>query len=242
MGSQSPRPGQGFEGSISNLSLPDVIQLQGQNRFSGSISVAYDGGEGVIFMQGGEVVHAEAGPLRGEDAFTAILSWPAGNFVVHPNVSTVSRTVEKGLNHLLLDAHRRMDEAQRANPDASPSAGRAPGAQRGGATTTRKVRTVPGVTCAVVLDRGGNVLSDGGPAEESLAAKSLHLTSTIASEIGEALQLGELQQASMSSQAEQLLLFRSRDNYLAVSIAGGRSLADVEAGIRQALGTKPGGA
>lgn len=242
MGSQSPRSGQGFEGSISNLSLPDVIQLQGQNRFSGSISVSYQGEEGVIFLQAGEVVHAEAGGLRGEDAFSAIVGWPAGNFVVHPRVSTVSRTVQKSLSHLLLDAHRRIDEARRGIPDDPPPPEQSPEAQRGVVATTKKVRAVPGVTCAVVLDRGGRVLSEGGQAEELLAARSIHLAGTIASEIGEALQLGELQQASMSSQAEQLLLFRARDNYLAVSVAGGRSLADAEAGIRQALGAKPGGA
>ncbi len=137
MGSQSPRPGQGFEGSISNLSLPDVIQLQGQNRFSGSISVAYRGEEGVIFLQAGEVVHAEAGGLRGEEAFSAIVSWPAGNFVVHPRVSTVSRTVQKSLSHLLLDAHRRIDEARRGLPDDPPPPEQTPEAQRGVVATTK---------------------------------------------------------------------------------------------------------
>jgi len=235
----SSRAGQGFEGSVSNLSLSDVLQLQGHNRFSGSIGVSYQSLEGVIFLQAGEVVHAEAGELRGEDAFSEILGWPAGNFVVHPNVGAFTRTVQKSLSHLLLDAHRRLDESRKAPPPPPPpSRGQAPGA---GATVTRKVRAVPGVTHAVLLNRDGTLLSEADPAEELLAARGLYLAATIASPLGEALQLGELQQASLNLPPEQMILFRSRDSYLAISVAGGTSLAEAEVGIRQALGPKPGG-
>lgn len=234
------RAGKGFEGSVSNLSLSDVLQLEGQNRFSGSISVSHESLEGVIFLQAGEVVHAETGVLKGEDAFAEILGWPKGNFVVHPNVGTFSRTVQKGLSHLLLEAHRRFDESRKAAPAAPPPGRTPPAAARGAAAVTGKVRAVPGVTQAVLLNSAGTVIGDASPAEELLAARSLYLATTIASQLGETLRLGELLQASLSSPAEQLLLLRSRDSYLAIGIESGTSLASAEAGIRQAL-SKPGG-
>lgn len=66
----------GFEGSISNMGLSDVIQLEGQNRFSGSIAIAYFDHEGHLFFLDGEVVHAEVGSYSGEDAIRQIMAWP----------------------------------------------------------------------------------------------------------------------------------------------------------------------
>lgn len=238
-----PRAVPGFEGFLSNLALPDLLQLHGQNRFSGSIVVAYEGLEGLIFLQNGEVVHAEAGDLKGEDAVCAILGWPTGNFVAHANVSTFSRTVQKGLDHLLLDAHRRIDEVRKrqAAAPARPE-GRAPPAEKHGPPgVVTKVRAIPGVTYAVLFNRDGVAMGDPSPAAESLAARSLHLASAVASPLGQALGLGDLHLAAVSSQGRQFLLFQSRDTYLAASIADGLALAEAEAAIRRALGTGPAG-
>lgn len=237
---------QGFEGSVSNLGLADIIQLEGQNRLSGSISVAYEGREGSLFLQAGELVHAEAGELRGEAAVYEILSWPTGSFGVHPNVATFGRTIQKNLSHLLLEAHRRMDEAGRApRPPAPPAPPPAPPAarqeQRPVPTIAEKVRAVPGVAYAVVLDKNGASVGDASPAAEALAANGFYLASMIARPIADALGLGELVQATVSSPAEKLLLFHSRSNYLGVTVAAGASLPDTEAGVRRALGLKTNG-
>ena len=102
----------GFEGSMSNLTLTDVIQLEGQNHFSGSVLVVFQEQEGQIFFQQGEVVHAEAGSHSGEEAFYRILGWPGGSFKLHPNVSSLHRTVHKHREHLLLTAHQWLDESR----------------------------------------------------------------------------------------------------------------------------------
>ncbi len=237
------RAAPGFEGFLSNLSLPDLLQLHGQNRFSGSIVVSYEGMEGVIFLQSGEVVHAEAGDLKGEDALCAILGWTTGSFVAHANVSTFARTVFKKLDHLLLDAHRRIDEVRKTAGSAPPrQEGRPPPpARRSAPGVVAKLRAVSGVTYAVVFNRDGIVIGDSSPTAEALAARSLYLVSTMTGPLGQSLGLGDLQLAAVSSQGRQFLLFQSRDSFLAASVADGISLADAEAAIRRALSADAGG-
>lgn len=227
----------GFEGFLSNLSLPDLLQLHGQGRFSGSIVVSNDGQEGLIFLQNGEVVHAEAGDIKGEDAFCAILAWPTGNFVAHANVSTFARTVFKGLDHLLLEAHRRIDELKKASAGAParPQGSVPPLPRPSTPAVVTQLRAIPGVTYAVVFNRDGIAIGDGSPTGEALAARGLYLVSSLSNPLGQALGLGDLQLASVSSPGEQFLLFRARDAYLAASISEGASLADTEAAIRRAL-------
>jgi len=201
----------GFEGSLSIISLTDILQLEHQTRFSGSIVISNGELEGRVFLQDGEVVHAETGALKGEDAIGVILSWHTGSFVAHANVSTVACTIDKGLDHLLLEVHRRIDEQRNTGPGALPSP-RAPspsgaGARRAAPGVLEKVRAVPGVSYAVLFDRAGVARADPSSMAESLAAESLYLVSMIASPIGEALGLGELRQVAARSERDQLLLF-----------------------------------
>ncbi len=234
----------GFEGSLSIISLTDILQLEHQTRFSGSIVVSNGELEGRIFLQDGEVVHAETGALKGEDAIGVILTWHTGSFVAHANVSTVACTIDKGLDHLLLEVHRRIDEQRKTSPDALPSP-RAPspsGARRAAPGVLEKVRAVPGVSYAVLFDRAGVARADPSSMAETLAAESLYLVSMIASPIGEALGVGELRQVAARSERDQLLLFKSRDTYLSVSVAGSSSLVEAEAAIRRALNIDAGGA
>ena len=66
----------GFEGAVAGLTLPDVIQMNALNRFSGCISVHFGQHAGLIFFRDGEIIHAEQGEKTGEDAFYEILQWP----------------------------------------------------------------------------------------------------------------------------------------------------------------------
>ncbi len=109
----------GFEGSLAGLGLSDVIQLKVQSGFSGCIAVQNGQDRGLIFFRDSEIVHAEQGGKTGEDAFCDILEWPNGRFSLQPNVSTTRSTIHKKWQHLLLDAHRILDE-RRAGRSRQP--------------------------------------------------------------------------------------------------------------------------
>jgi len=238
---------EGFAGSVAAMSVADVLQFQRASQFSGSIVFSHEGRQATVFFQAGEVIHAEEGAARGEEAIRAILSWPSGNFQAHPNVSTFSRTIHKGLEHLLLESLRRIDEARTGSMPLAPTPAPSPRPpadappRRSPPSAALKARAVAGATYAVVL-RGRQLVGDASPQAEALAARSVYLLAMISAPLGKALGLGELASAALSSQqGEQLLLFHSQEAHLAVSVTAGEPLYETEAAIRRALSTRASG-
>ncbi len=83
---------EGFHGDVTGLSLSDVIQLNGQNGFSGCITVQHGSRTGRIFFREGKIIHAEQAGKSGEEAFYDIMEWRSGHFSLERNVSTTSHT------------------------------------------------------------------------------------------------------------------------------------------------------
>ncbi len=251
---------QGFAGSVTALSVVDVLQLQCGNRFSGSIVFSHQGLEAAVYFQHGEVVHAECGEARGEPALGAILAWPSGAFQAHANVATFARTIDKRLDHLLIDGLRRLDEERKARGEAPPGRPAAPptpprsqamtppptppparpAATSAGPAAAVRARAVPGVSYAAVL-RGGAPLQDPGPEAAALGARGSFLLGMLAAPIGKALGLGEVSRAALSTRhTDQLLLIHAQDVYLALSISPEAALGDTEAAVRRAVAARPG--
>jgi hypothetical protein len=226
----------GFGGSVSNLLLSDVLQLEGQNRFSGAVSVTWDGRKGRLFFQSGEIVHAESEGLEGEAAVVTMLGWPGGGFSIEANVSTVARTISKRLSHLLLDVHAAIDHARAGiGPGAPDASGQPEPPEENPMTITEAVRALPDVSYAVSLSPEGTPVGDVSPQAESLAAKGIFLATLMGTPVGAAFGLGELKVAALHAGREPLLLVRTREHFLCASLLPGGSLEETETAIRDLL-------
>ncbi|HJW33024.1 MAG TPA: DUF4388 domain-containing protein [Holophagaceae bacterium] len=223
----------GFAGAVSNLTLPDVIQLEGQNRFSGSIQVLFQEQEGQIYFQDGEIIHAEAGSFGGEEAFNRILGWPGGSFHLHPNVTSLRTSIKKHRDHLLLSAHQWLDESRMAAPPESRAD--TPTPARRAQDILQTIDAVPGVAHAVLMDAEGALKGEPGALGEALGAKGFYLATQISGPIGEALGLGDLQAAAAHAGPDKLLLFKSKGSYLTVRLTLDVGPEEAEAGIKRAL-------
>ncbi len=224
----------GFEGSVSNLLLTDVLQLEGQNRFSGSITVTWSDREGRLYFQGGEIVHAEAGGLEGEIAVLEIIGWPQGTFSVHQNVSTFSRTIHKRLSHLLLDVHAQLDDIRAGRVHEPLADDRRPAeVEERRMTIAERIRNLADVSYAVLMSPNGTPVDDASHHAEALAARGLFLATLMGAPVGSAFGLGELQSVALHSSREPLLLFHLRDQFLCVSVLPGTSLEETEIAVRQ---------
>lgn len=237
----------GFQGEIAGLSLADVIQLKGHNKYSGCITVEYQDQRGAIFFVDGEIIHADQGKHSGEEAIYAILKWPGGNFALSPEMSTNVCTIHCSLNFLLLEAHRRMDEEaheevesfkdvieqserrQQPRQPAEPAA-----QQRTMSAAAARVMGVSAVTYAVLLDKQGHPVQDDSQEAESLAAKGLFLAQS-GIKLGELMGLGELRSAVAQTDNFDLLLYDSRQHYLSIAIKPNSKLDGVEAEIKSTL-------
>ena len=99
-----------FQGSLKELHLPDVIQLVAVSGKSGSFRLMKEGQEGVIFLEGGRIIHATLGKLIGEEAVFQLATWTEGNFRFVPGDESPDHTITRNNTNLLMEAARRMDE------------------------------------------------------------------------------------------------------------------------------------
>jgi predicted regulator of Ras-like GTPase activity (Roadblock/LC7/MglB family) len=225
-------PSDGFEGEVAGMGLSDLIQLNARNRFSGCFRIRHQGNLGLIFFRDGDIVHAEQGAYAGEEAFCQLLGWPAGRFSVEPNVVTARRTIQKSCEHLLLDAHRLIDERRISAPEppVRPPAPRATGPSG----AVQLVRGVPGVAGAVVLTRAGKRVSEDGYESEVLAGQAVYLA-MFGQELGALFQAGEIHFAAAQGARRNLLLFAAKSHYLGVFADPESEIGAIDAAIRAAL-------
>ena len=99
-----------LQGSLSELSLPDVIQLVAVSGKTGAFHVKRGEIEGEIFLTNGQITDARVGELRGEHAVYEMAIWSDGDFVFEPGVISSDITVRKSNANLMMEAARRMDE------------------------------------------------------------------------------------------------------------------------------------
>ena len=101
---------QGFTGRLDNVQLLDVIQMACLAQKDGQLLIKGDLWEGMIVLERGRILHAEAPGKSGETALLEILCWPAGRFVFTPNVPDrkIVPTIQGGWEQVLMEAVPRL--------------------------------------------------------------------------------------------------------------------------------------
>jgi predicted regulator of Ras-like GTPase activity (Roadblock/LC7/MglB family) len=244
-----------FEGEIAGLGLADVIQLDVVNQFSGCIDVQYEDLRGLVFLKDGEVVHAEQGPLVGEEAFYEILSWPGGHFSHKQNVATTRSTISKSCHFLILEAYRLMDErraarsspqppapaapppapaAQSPAPAAPPPAPAAPAQAGSAAAILQELRAIPGVAYAVIQGKDGGRVADDSYEGEVLSGQALYVA-MVGRQLGDQLQAGEIHSAVVHGAARHVVLFAAKSHLVTAVVDAAAQVGAVEAAVRKVL-------
>jgi CheY-like chemotaxis protein len=100
----------GFQGRVFGLQLTDIIQMNCLGRLTTALTITRDGEKGVIYVNEGEIIHAECGEQKGTEAFYNILSWQEGEFVSNVGFIPPIQTIYQNWEHLLIEAMRRNDD------------------------------------------------------------------------------------------------------------------------------------
>lgn len=104
-------PETGFSGICREIALSDLIQLACLEGGTRMVEVSnLNGGTGRIYIENGEVVHAETSGNRGEEAFFEIMCWPSGTFSME-SAAAPETSISASWNFLLIESLRRRDEA-----------------------------------------------------------------------------------------------------------------------------------
>lgn len=99
-----------FQGSLSELALPDVIQLVSSSEKTGCFHLTDGEVKGEIYIHEGKIVHAQVEDLSGEEAVYQLAIWSRGEFFFETGVTVAANTITKANTNLLMEAARRLDE------------------------------------------------------------------------------------------------------------------------------------
>ncbi|HVW29884.1 MAG TPA: HD domain-containing phosphohydrolase [Polyangiaceae bacterium] len=107
------RAPRGVGGSLTEMGLPDIIQVLWHGRKSGSLKIRSGTEQGEIHFVEGNIFNAMWGKLRGEEAFYAMLTLTEGDFSLDPSFKAPQQVIQASPEALLLEGMRRLDEAGR---------------------------------------------------------------------------------------------------------------------------------
>jgi predicted regulator of Ras-like GTPase activity (Roadblock/LC7/MglB family) len=220
-----------LEGSLSELSLTNIIQVNCNEKNTATVCLAYEDKEGIICFSDGAIVHAIVEDLVGEEAVYEMLSWPDGSFVVQQGQEAPQRTISRSWNSLLLEGVRRMDE-EGAQAWESVEVEPAPVATDEGdemARLARQLKTISGVEGSVLISHDGVVFAsdiEGNPEKEGAVAV---FVGNAAKEVGENMKLSSFDWGLITMGNERMLVIEQPTFFVGLALGQKASPALVSA-------------
>lgn len=104
--------GDAFRGDLAQIPPFAVLQILELGRKTGLLRIDADSDPGQLWLEAGQPVHAETKSQAGFDAALALVAADAGRFVFEPRLELPETTIQASVTQLLLEASRRMDEAE----------------------------------------------------------------------------------------------------------------------------------
>jgi CheY-like chemotaxis protein len=111
---------QEIEGSLSQLGIPDLLQILGMNKRSGKLSLERGNERGEILVTDGRAVNARLGRVEGEKALFRLLAWTEGAFTFAPGTNPGKPRIDRAMDDALLEGMRQADEVNRLLPSLPP--------------------------------------------------------------------------------------------------------------------------
>src|SRR6202140_566522 len=110
-----------LSGNLTHHDLTGVMQMLGQARQTGALTINAGETDAVLFYDAGEITHAECGSLFGDEAVIHILKscvqCGSGVYKFIYGAPSAQRTVLRSATDLMLDAMREFDETERSSSD-----------------------------------------------------------------------------------------------------------------------------
>jgi len=101
----------GFAGKVDHLELEHVIQIACLAGITATILVRQRNQKGYIYVRSGQILHAVAAGLTGQEAVNEMVFWRVGRFDLKHGVSnSIPRTLAMNSTGVILEATRVLDE------------------------------------------------------------------------------------------------------------------------------------
>jgi len=107
------RAPRGVGGSLTEMGLPEIVQVLWHGRKTGSLKIRTGTNSGEIHFVDGAIFNGMWGTLRGEEAVYAMLTLTEGDFSLDPSFRAAQAVIQASPEALLLEGMRRLDESGR---------------------------------------------------------------------------------------------------------------------------------
>ncbi|MCL4872661.1 DUF4388 domain-containing protein [bacterium] len=109
-----------IEGTLSHMSLADLLQFLHLNRKEGELKVTSDGRTGSVFIKEGDILNAALEVAEREKALFRMFHWTEGRFEFIPKPVAAPKKIKASTGSLLMEGMRQVDE-YRSKKDQLPS-------------------------------------------------------------------------------------------------------------------------
>ena len=189
-----------FAGSLSpELDISEIIQLAGQNKKCGLLTIFGEDGDALIYFDKGKIVHSSVNNLKGIDALVEMLSWKDSRFMFEEGMTTNDVNIGCDYNSALLNAFQRYDEKSRfVRADSSPNAEE----EKLMASLREQLEDflqVEGITTVVVVGRDGFIIDSATTGSFNIDEVGAVVSTGMGSSesMGENLGVGDMQQGML---------------------------------------------
>ncbi len=215
----------GFRG-VQSKSLVDIIQLECLSQSSAVLKITNGAVEGRIWIQNGEVIDAEAIGLTSEPAFGRILTWKTGSFEVLPADPGRPRRIFTSYQGLLLNTAQALDEAA---SQVVTQSGDDVGAASDSAVMLAEISQLHGVEFVLAgSTRKKKKTQDFcGLENPKPVAEWMEGTIDQFDQLGESLQVGQLQQVVGTGPQRKVAVARCGDTRLCVGFGASLSVEEL---------------
>jgi hypothetical protein len=212
-------------GDLCVFKLADILQMCCVSGLDGDLQLMHNGFYGHIYLREGQIVHAQAGLQKGEQALHFLLSFRQGSFEFRKDETSPDVTIHGRWEYLLLEAARLRDEEAPVAGQEFPAGTRQNGKLE---LLVKRCSGFRGFKGAVVLSETGDLLASSfAPLETrliELVANCATLYRGLEKEL--AVENGTMDKCFVLNFQENSFVAISQPKYLILLLVDRRNAAD----------------
>lgn len=247
-----------MSGSITEMSLVDLIQLACIERYVARLTVVSGDETARIFFSNGEIVHAELGDKIGPDALYHAVGWTVGDFSLDRGIRTDRATIQGAWTAHLLEALVRIDHSKKDAEDGEQGSAAAPepagwtdpgrheviigdpepveeAAAESGDDWQQALTDLNGVESLVLVGADGMPHEKAPAHQDEQSAALAAFIGNAAKEIGRMLNLGDLDRAEVLVGSVPRVVLACGDCFAGLEVKGEHRPRDVAREARRIL-------
>ncbi len=101
-----------MEGALADMQVPNLLQSIALGKMTGRLFIDNTQTGGEVFFVDGNLVHATAMDVRGEQAIVELVTWDKGKFYFYKDEKSPEKTVEKRLDAILMESLTLLDQSK----------------------------------------------------------------------------------------------------------------------------------